>query len=66
MLLRALRSGGDDDRYQSHRNASSDEAAVLERRFDSIASIKGKRVQPPTRLWESREGGALWAVGHAE
>ena len=56
---------GDDDRYQSHRNASSDEAVVLERHFDSIASIKGKRAQPPTRLWESREGGALWLSGDA-
>ena len=55
----------DDDRYQSHRNASSDEAVVLERHFDSIASIKGKRAQPPTRLWESREGGALWLSGDA-
>ena len=38
---------------------------VLERHFDSIASIKGKRAQPPTRLWESREGGALWLSGDA-
>ena len=46
----------DDDRSQRHRNASSDEAAVLECHFDSIASIKGKRVQPPTRLWEVPRG----------
>ena len=51
----------DDDRYTSATGTL--EAAVLERHFDSIASIKGKRVQPPTRLWERREGGALWLSG---
>ena len=47
---RASRDWG-DDRSQRRWRASSDEASALERHFDSIASIKGKRVQPPTRLW---------------
>ena len=53
----------DDGRTERRSRASSDEASALERHFDSIASIKGKRVQPPTRLWQSREGGALWLSG---
>ncbi|CAE7396468.1 unnamed protein product [Symbiodinium sp. CCMP2592] len=52
------RTGGRRDRQDD-----AAESRALERHFDSIATIGGKRIQPPTKLWESREGGTLWLSG---
>ncbi|CAE7812806.1 unnamed protein product [Symbiodinium sp. CCMP2592] len=54
--FRVRRTGGRRDRQDD-----AAESRALERHFDSIATIGGKRIQP--QFWESREGGTLWLSG---